>query len=143
MNKHFKFPFWNPELEHAVEDFFKSIQVDNTKDFGWAWNRPLANIEESKDAMAIYLAAPGLTKGDFKLSLAENILKVEVDKVKPETPFNKIKTEYSYHKFSRNFKVSEDINTDAIAAAYENGILIITLPKKVDATKEPKTINIQ
>ncbi|MEP7320538.1 MAG: Hsp20/alpha crystallin family protein [Saprospiraceae bacterium] len=142
MNKHFKFPFWNQELEHAVDDFMKSIQVDNTKDFGWAWNRPLANIEESENALTIYLAAPGLTKGDFKLSLSQNILKVEVDKVKPETPFNKIKTEYSYYKFSRNFKVNENINTDAISAAYENGILIITLPKKVDAAKEPKTINI-
>jgi hypothetical protein len=36
MNKHFKFPFWNPELEQVVEDFIKSVQVDNTKDFGWS-----------------------------------------------------------------------------------------------------------
>lgn len=50
MNKHFKFPFWNPELEQVVEDFIKSVQVDNTKDFGWSWTRPLANIEESLKA---------------------------------------------------------------------------------------------
>lgn len=142
MNKNFKFPFWNQDIENAVEDFFKSIQVDNTKDFGWAWNRPLANIEESKEAYAIHLAAPGLEKPDFKISLDQNVLKVEVDKARPETPFNKVKTEYSYNKFSRNFKVHDDVNTSAITAAYENGILRITLPKKVEATAEPKTINI-
>ena len=142
MNKHFKFPFWNQEIEHAVDEFIKSIQVDNTKDFGWAWNRPLANIQDSKDAMTIHLAAPGLLKSDFKLSLKDNVLTVEVDKAKPESPFTKVKTEYSYYKFSRNFKIRDDINTDAIQAAYEYGILVITLPKKVDASKDAKTINI-
>lgn len=141
MNNHFKFPFWNPEVETAVQDFLKSIQVENTKDHGWSWNRPLANIEESKDAYLIHLAAPGLVKSDFKLSLDKSILKVEVDKPKVETE-NKVKNEYSFNKFSRNFKISDTVDTALIAAAYENGILIITLPKKADAANAPKTINI-
>lgn len=142
MNKNFKFPFWNQDIENAVEDFFKSIQVDNTKDFGWAWNRPLANIEDTKEAYMIHLAAPGLEKSDFKISLEQNVLKVEVDKARPETPFNKIKTEYSYYKFSRNFKIQDDVNTSAITATYESGILVITLPKKAEASAEVKTIKI-
>ena len=142
MNKHFKFPFWNPELEQVVEDFIKSVQVDNTKDFGWSWTRPLANIEESPESYIISLAAPGLEKPDFNLSVDQNILKVTVDKPKTENSNKKLKSEFSYHHFTRNFKISQDVNKESIKAAYANGVLIITLPKKEGAQDSPKTINI-
>ncbi|MEP7267188.1 MAG: Hsp20/alpha crystallin family protein [Saprospiraceae bacterium] len=142
MNKHFKFPLWNPELEQVVDDFIKSIQTENTKDFGWSWTRPLANITEEGDNYLIHLAAPGLTKSDFKLSIDQHLLKVEVDKVKPDTDVKKLKTEYSFYKFTRQFKINENVNTDAIQAAYEQGILIITLPKKAEASQPSKTINV-
>ena len=28
MNKHFKLPFWNPEIEQVVDEFIKAVQVD-------------------------------------------------------------------------------------------------------------------
>lgn len=142
MNKHFKFPFWNPELEQVVEDFIKSVQVDNTKDFGWSWTRPLANIEESPESYLIALAAPGLEKPDFNLSLDQNILKVSVDKARTENSNKKLKSEFNYHHFTRNFKISQDVNKDGIKATYENGVLTITLPKKENGPDNPKTINI-
>lgn len=142
MNKHFKFPFWNQEIEQAVEDFIKSINTENTKDFGWSWTRPLANILEYADRFQIQLAAPGLVKSDFKLSVDQNILKVEVDKAKPENEAKKHKYEFAYNKFNRSFKISDDVNRDGISATYEAGILTITLPKKVAAQAESKTINV-
>lgn len=142
MNKHFKFPFWNPEIEQAVDDFIKSINTENTKDFGWSWTRPLANILEYNDKFQIHLAAPGLVKTDFKLSIDQNILKVEVDKTRPEVDAKKHKNEFTYHKFNRQFKMSDDVNRDGITAAYEAGILTITLPKKVTTQTESKTIKV-
>ncbi len=142
MNKHFKLPFWNPEIEQVVDEFIKAVQVDNTKDFGWAWSRPLANIDESQDQYQIHLAAPGLTKSDFALSVDQQLLTVAVAKSKTESEVKKVKTEFSYHKFSRSFKISEDVNIEGIKASYENGVLLITLPKKVGTTQGPKTINI-
>jgi len=142
MNKHFKFPFWNPEIEQAVEDFMKSIHTENTKDFGWSWTRPLANIVEFTDKFQIQLAAPGLVKSDFNLSMDQNILKVEVDKAKPEINAKKHKHEFAYNKFNRQFKISDDVNKDGISAVYEAGILTITLLKKVTAQPESKTINV-
>lgn len=142
MNKNFKLPFFNPEVEQAVQDFIKSWNVDNTKDFGWSWTRPLANVEESENQFQIFLAAPGLTKADFKLTLEKDVLTISVDKTKPEAVAQKRLTEYSFHKFSRSFKVNADVNQQAITAGYENGILTLTLPKKEEAVRGPKTINI-
>ncbi len=142
MNKNFKFPFFNPEVEQAVQDFIKSWNVENTKDFGWSWTRPLANVEETENQFQIFLAAPGLLKADFKLTLEKDILTVSVDKNKPETTAQKRMTEYSYFKFSRSFKISAEVNQQAISAGYENGVLTLTLPKKEEAVSGPKTINI-
>lgn len=142
MNKHFKFPFWNHDLEQVVDDFIKSIQTENTKDFGWSWTRPLANIFEHADKYQIHLAAPGLTKSDFKLSVDQQVLKVEVDKAKVETDAKRIKSEYAFNKFNRHFKISDTVNIDGISAAYEAGILTITLPKKAESQPESKTINV-
>jgi HSP20 family protein len=143
MNKQFKFPFWNQELEQLVDDFVKSMQTENTKDFGWSWTRPLANIEEFADHYLIALAAPGLHKSDFKISVEQQNLKVEVDKPRAEVESNKRKTEFNYHSFSRHFKLSDDVHIEGISGQYENGILTITLPKKTEATGGPKTITIQ
>lgn len=142
MNKHFKFPFWNPEIEQAVEDFIKSINTENTKDFGWSWTRPLANILEYTDKFQVQLAAPGLEKTDFKLSVDQNLLKVDVDKPKAESEAKKHKHEFAYNKFNRHFKISDDVNKEGISASYDAGILTITLPKKVTTQSESKTINV-
>jgi HSP20 family protein len=52
-----------------------------------------------------------------------------------------LKSEF-YHHFTRNFKISQDVNKESIKAAYANGVLTITLPKKEGAQDSPKTINI-
>lgn len=142
MHKNFKLPFLHPELEQAVQDFIKVWNVDNTKDSGWAWTRPLANIEESATQFQIILAAPGLQKNDFKMTLDKDVLTISVDKEKVENGNKKVVTEFSYHKFNRNFRISPEVNQNSIAASYENGILTITLPKKEEVVRGPKTINI-
>ncbi len=142
MNKHFKFPFWNPEMEQAVSDFIKSVQVENTKDFGWSWTRPMANVDEFTDRYEISLAAPGLAKIDFKISFDQNILKIEADKPKTENDAKHIKNEFNFNKFTRGFKIHEDVDTNNISATYENGILLVTLKKKAEAAQGPKTIVI-
>lgn len=142
MNKNFRFPFINHEVEQAVQDFIKAWNVENTKDFGWSWTRPLANIEETDNQFQIFIAAPGLVKSDFKLTLEKDVLTVAVDKAKPDTAAQKKATEFSYYKFSRSFKISQEVNAQAISATYENGILTLTLPKKEEAISGPKTITI-
>lgn len=142
MYKNFKLPFLHPELEQAVQDFVKVWNVDNTKDSGWAWTRPLANIEESDTRFQIVLAAPGLQKNDFKMTLDKEVLTVSVDKEKLETGNKKVVMEFSYHKFTRRFRISPEVDQQGIQASYENGILTITLPKKEEVIRGPKTINI-
>ena len=108
-------------------------------------NIPSVNIRETDADYRIALAAPGLTKKDFKVETGDDVLTVRVEK--EETKEEKVgytRKEYSFHSFSRSFLVPENAQPDNIQARYEDGILTLTLPKKeVTVTKAKKEITVK
>lgn len=106
--------------------------------------RPLANIIEEDENYKLELAAPGLEKSDFVLTLEKNNLTISVEKVKENTEVQgKVtKKEFSYDSFKRNFFLPENVNTDAITATYQNGILSVNIAKKSPSPVLQKTIEI-
>jgi HSP20 family protein len=86
----------------------------------------------------VELAAPGMTKEDFKVSLDEDHnLVVELDKKVEKTEENKenkedghyLRREFSYTKFHQTLLLPDDVNRDTISATVENGVLKVVLPK--------------
>jgi len=124
--------FFAPELQSLFGSDFQS-------------QTPSVNVVENEKNITIELAAPGLTKEDFKVDLKKEILTISADKkVEDETKKqNYIKKEFSYNSFKRNFKISEKVETANIKANYENGVLKVILPKKESNNEETsKTITI-
>lgn len=107
---------------------------------------PPVNIEEKTGEYVIHLSAPGFDKGDFKISLDQNVLTISNEKKEKseEKEGNKmIRKEFSYRSFKRSFTLDEKINAESIAAKYENGILTLNLPKKEEVKPSSREINIQ
>lgn len=105
---------------------------------------PPVNITEKTDRYLAELAVPGFEKSDFKINVEGNILTVSTSKKeeKTESDDKTIRKEYSYKTFQRSFTLDEKINVDNITAAYENGILKVTLPKKEETKSSTKEISI-
>jgi HSP20 family protein len=108
---------------------------------------PSVNIKESNDAFTVEVAAPGFDKSDFKLELNHDLLTISSEKeIKNETKEGEqfTKREFSYQSFTRSFTMPNTADGDKIEAAYDNGILKISIPKKEEAkTKPSRTIEIQ
>lgn len=105
---------------------------------------PPVNIYESADAYHIDVNAPGRNKEDFKINLDQGMLTVSIEQKKAaENNVKVIKNEFSYNSFKRSFSITDKINTEAIQARYENGILYLVLPKKEEVKNNPKQIEIQ
>jgi len=100
------------------------------------------NILEKEDHFLLELAAPGLSKTDFKLSLDKNQLTIKVEKSPEENDEQSRYTrrEFNYKQFSRQFHLPDTVDPAAISAQYENGILLVKLPKK--ETVLPRQIEI-
>lgn len=92
---------------------------------------PNVNIYENESDYQIELAAPGLTKEDFKIELKKDNLSVWVEKKEEENAVKKdySRKEFEYSSFARSFVLPEGINAEKISAAYVNGILNITIGK--------------
>ena len=108
---------------------------------------PSVNIKENTDAFTVEVAAPGFDKGDFKLELNHDLLTISSEKqVENETKEGEqfTKREFSYQSFSRSFTLPHTADGDKIEAAYDNGILKVSIPKKEEAKPKPsRTIEIR
>jgi HSP20 family protein len=106
---------------------------------------PAVNISESKDHYHLELAAPGLNKEDFKLSLENNLLSISVEQRQHENRedrnFNK--KEFSYSSFVRSFTLPEAADVNGIDARYENGVLCIDIAKREEAKVQSRQIEIK
>lgn len=108
---------------------------------------PAVNIKEDNDGFVVEMAAPGFNKEDFKIELNNSVLSVSSEKeVKNETKEGQqfTRKEFSYQSFSRSFTLPNTVKDDHISAKYENGLLVISIPKKEEAKPRPvKQIEIK
>lgn len=137
-------------LPTLFTDFFKPWNewVDGDDFFGnKAATVPAVNIKENKNDFTVSMAVPGMKKDDFKIELDGNMLTISSEKEenKEEKESKYTRKEYSYSSFSRSFTLPEDVNREAINAAYNDGVLVLTLPKKEEVKKETlaKTISVK
>lgn len=107
---------------------------------------PLVNIRETNDNFEVEMAAPGMEKKDFKLTLEGNALTISSQKENRE---NENEAGYQYREFSfqsfvRTFMLPKDVvKAEEIVAKYDNGLLLLTIPKQEHAKqKGPRLIEI-
>ena len=107
-------------------------------------NFPPVNISETKDLYELEFNVPGRNKEDFKITVDKNILTVSFDKKEESKDENKkqIKKEFSLQSFKRSFTLDEKVVSENIAAKYENGLLVLSLPKKEEVKVEAKQISV-
>ncbi|MBN1599423.1 MAG: Hsp20/alpha crystallin family protein [Bacteroidales bacterium] len=104
---------------------------------------PAVNVEETDKEYRIELAAPGLDKEDFKVSVNDGVLTISSEKnsENKEDNENYIRREFGYSSFCRSFTLPDKVNADKINAKHKNGILSVSVPKtepKVFPVKEIK-----
>ena len=123
--------------------------------FNWGLNNfsdtnttiPAVNIKETPDDYVVEVAAPGMTKKDFRVQLEGNTLTIGSEKTSRKEEGEDVRyisREFSYQSFSRTFNLQKDVvDTERIQAKYEDGVLHLLIPKKEHAKqKQPKLIEI-
>lgn len=108
---------------------------------------PAVNIKETAENYEVEVAAPGMTKKDFKVELDGNELTISSERsnhTQKKDDERYSRREFSYQSFQRTFNLQKDVvDLDKIEAKYENGLLHLLIPKKEEAKqKPPKLIQI-
>jgi HSP20 family protein len=101
------------------------------------------DVYQTEDAVVVKTAVPGMKPDDIDITIRGNTLtisgetKVE-EEVKKE---NYIRRERRYGSFSRSVVLPEGVSPDEAEASFEDGILVLTVPKAPEA--KPKVIKVK
>ena len=105
------------------------------------------NLRETDQSYEMSLIAPGLRKEDFKLNVTDNLLTVSYEQKQENNEENAqeawLRKEYKMQSFSRSFTLDDSVDVNKITASYDNGVLHMSLPKKENARRIAKTIEIK
>lgn len=121
-----------------------------TRDFFRKSNAELpafrTDIRDAGDSYVLEAELPGFKKEDISLDLKDSILTIiashnETSEEKDDKG-SYIRRERRYGSFQRSFDIT-GIDVSAISAAYESGVLAVTLPKAKPAEPETHRIAIQ
>jgi HSP20 family protein len=106
---------------------------------------PAVNISESKDHYHLELAAPGLKKEDFKLSLERNGLIISVERSSEDgaQERNYNKREFNYSSFVRSLTLPDAADENRIEATYVDGVLCVDIAKREEAKMHSRQIEIK
>jgi len=138
-------------FNNLVDDLFSELPVlyRNGSDTVFKGFAPV-NIKETDKGYSLEVIAPGFDKSDFKVNVDQDVLTVSAEK-KQEVKENAensntekhVRREYSFRSFKRSFTLDEKIDAAGIDAKYNNGVLVLNLPKKEVVKTTAQEINIQ
>lgn len=133
-------------IDGIMKDFFNEFPSTVSKTVREdVLHFPPVNISETADAYLLEVAVPGFVKSDFKIHLDAGVLTISTEQTEESSKENLkvIRREFSSKAFKRSFTVDDKIESENITARYENGILMLELPKKEQLRAGAKEINIQ
>ena len=108
-------------------------------------SNPAVNIKELDNEFHIELIAPGFKKEDFNIEMDGDMLSISVEhveKTKNENERYSIK-EFTKTEFHRSFRLPENkIEVNQIKGSYQDGILSVVLPKKIEQKAQKKLIEV-
>jgi HSP20 family protein len=128
----------HPFFSNSFKSFFDEALSGNES----AAFMPAVNIAEDEKNWHIEVSAAGFNKEDFKIKLENETLTISAEHkeqvpAEGENQKKYSRREFRYGSFSRSFRLpKEKVNEEAINAAYENGILKLSIPKKEIEKKE-------
>ena len=148
---------WLPELFNDLFDIDDRVFVPQ---YRHASSTPAINVIERDNEYEVEVAAPGMTKDDFKINLTpdnELVISLEKKSEKNNESENKegekkengkkhgqyLRHEFSYTSFRQSFTLPESVNAEKIAAKMEHGVLKIELPKKEVVKEVPSNRAIE
>lgn len=116
------------------------------------WRRPMTwgaapavDIVEKDGGFEVTVELPGMDEKSIEVNVANGCLTIKGEKQEEK---EEKKKDYYLHErqigsFERHFALPEGVDTDKIEASFKNGVLTVRLPKKPEAIKPEKKIEVK
>ncbi len=124
-------------FHRLFETLFGQNRGEDVATRTWA---PPVDVRETEDAFIVTAELPGLSREDIQITLENDILRVSGERKfeRDEKPENYHRIERSYGAFTRAFPLPSQVDAERVQAAFESGVLTITVPKAVNRVAEDR-----
>ena len=131
-------PTWTGLTRGNLDRLFDgfSFRADSESGSSVTW-APVVDVREDDDGLQMSMELPGLGSDDVRISLENGVLSIsgekkrEVEEGKEGANYHLV--ERRYGRFERTFTLPRGIDTEKVAAKFENGLLEVALPKSAKA----------
>jgi HSP20 family protein len=131
-----------PTPFRMLDDLFSGWAMRNALAHRQEQWKPPVDILEKNDKLFIRSEIPGIEENDLELKLDGRTLTIKGErKAEAEGP------NCTYHRiesyqgtFARSFDLPDSVDVEKISAAFQNGVLTITIPQKPEV--KPRMIKI-
>ena len=138
---------WEPfrgatTLQDQVNRLFNDVfegQGGESSLTAWA---PAVDIYETEYELVVKADLPDIKPEELDIRVENNILTIRGERKfeKQVNENNYLRVERAYGSFSRSFSLANSVNSEAIKADYQNGVLTLSIPKREEA--KPKQIKV-
>jgi HSP20 family protein len=130
-------------MQREIDKMFDRFRGGIVDESGATAFMPVVDIIEGTNQYELKVELPGVKKEDVKITIQNGVLTIRGEK-KQETHQqgeNVHRVERSYGAFQRSFTLPTSVKNEKVEAAYDDGILSISLPKSEEA--KPKEIEVK
>lgn len=128
--------------ESLLDDFFGDFggRRGNARYAAPASSIMKTDVKETENEYELHIDLPGYKKEDVQAELKDGYLVISAKNERSEEENSKeyIRRERFYGTCSRSFYVGREIRQEDIGAKFENGVLMLHVPKHVEAPVEEK-----
>ena len=126
------------QVNRLFDDVFERTGEESSLT-AWA---PAVDIYETEHALMVKADLPEVDPKDLDIRVENNILTIRGERNfdKDVQKENYLRVERAYGSFARSFTLANTVNSEAIKADYQNGVLTLSIPKKEEA--KPKQIKV-
>jgi HSP20 family protein len=138
---------WEPfrvgsTLQEQVNRLFSDVLDRSGEESSLTSWAPAVDIYETEHELVVKADLPDVDAKDLDIRVENNILTIRGERKfeKKVNEENYLRVERAYGAFSRSFSLANTVNSEAIKADYQSGVLTLTVPKREEA--KPKQIKV-
>ena len=133
---------WEPAREmRDMNRLFNTLFEPSTGAVMRRWS-PAMDLVETEDNYVLRADLPGVSEGDVKIELDDNVLTVSGERksAHKEAKEGYYRVERAYGSFSRTLTLPEGVDADSISAGFDRGVLEVQIPKPEQ--RKPRRVEI-
>jgi len=129
-------------LQDQINRVFNDVLGRGTEESNLTSWAPAVDIFETEHELVVKADLPDIDPKDLDIRVENNILTIRGERKfeKNIDQDNYLRVERAYGSFARSFTLANTVNSEAIKADYQNGVLTLSIPKREEA--KPKQIKV-